>query len=397
MDTKENPAVQEQGDNGKSITNNSTTDIENLLETSFNKNDYQKIVELIRQETVEAFRNKYTRIVAEKLSLSFGDVLRDVENKKPQQEQIKLSEKLRSHHNIVTAVDAEMKYVIDKLLPESCILELIGRRGKKKSIIAMRMAIDIATGSYFLLPEWKATPHQVIYADMENPIQLIKKRLKLMSENDNIPNLSFLLRQDIMSIDIEKEEHMTELAELVKDKVIVFDTLSKIHKRDENSNPHMNIVFGHLLTLARQHAKAIILLHHQGKGENLGGRGASAIEDNPDIVIEISSDDNFVNHKCTKHRDGRESDYTKLLSIEFTERIKITDITQEEFNIFYDYLRDEYKQDNSIFETQSKIIEAMAKHGYSKEKTTELLSETCDYGLLGWTKGENNSKKYFWK
>lgn len=262
----------------------------------------------------------------------------------------------------------------------------------------MRMAIDVAVGSYFLVPEWKTTPTEVIYVDMENNIRLIKKRLKLMSDNDNIPNLNFLLRQDIQNIDIENEEQKTELQELVKDKVIIFDTLSKIHKRDENSNPHMTAVMSKLVALAQESAKAIIVLHHEGKGEKLGGRGASAIEDNPDIVIEVSTDNDFLNYRCTKHRDGKESDYTKLLSIEFTEQeIKIADITKEEFSIFFKHLKNVYEQDSSIFSSQSKIVEAMAKHGYSREKVVDLIGEACDYELLGWSKDKNNTKKYFWK
>jgi RecA-family ATPase len=391
---KEKPAVDAAGNNGKELVNSiiAQNNIELLLDANFNKNDYPKLVEIIRQEPIEAFRNKYIRILAEKFQLSFIDVSRDVERK--QQEDINLSEKLRSFNSIVASEDSEMKYVIDMLLPESCILLVVGRRGKKKSIIAMRMAIDIATGQKFL--GWNTTPTETIYVDMENNIRLIKKRLKLMSETDNIPKLQFLLRQDILGIDIEDEKQRNELKELVKNKVIVFDTLSKIHKREENSNPHMNIVFGHIIMLAQQHAKAVILLHHEGKGEKLGGRGASAIEDNPDIVIEISSNDNNINFKCTKHRDNKEDDISKLLEVNFTdEKIEIKDISDQEFQTFFWKLKDEYEKDNSVFSSQNRIIETMTKHSYSKEKIIELLKNACNSELLRKTRGENNSTRYY--
>jgi len=60
MHTKEKPTMAVVGDNGngkESVnTNIAQNDIENLLETSFNKNDYSRIVGLIRQEPTEVFR-----------------------------------------------------------------------------------------------------------------------------------------------------------------------------------------------------------------------------------------------------------------------------------------------------------------------------------------------------
>ncbi|MDA8338683.1 MAG: AAA family ATPase [Nitrospiraceae bacterium] len=397
MHTKEKPTMAVVGDNGngkESVnTNIAQNDIENLLETSFNKNDYSRIVGLIRQEPTEVFRNKYIRVLCEKLGLGFGDVLRDIENQKPKTEQKKLSEKLRSFEDIIDSEDIETKYVINKLLPENFIMLLAGRRGTKKSLIALRMAIDIVRGDSFLTENWRTTATEVVYIDLENSIKLIKKRLRLLAYHYAY-NLKFLLRQDILSIDIEKQ--IEELKELVKDKVVIIDTLSKIHRRDENSNPHMTIIMEHLINLAQTEAKALILLHHKGKGlGDLGSRGATAIEDNADVVIEIIPDKNYVNFKCTKHRDCKEEDISRLLEINFTdEEIQIKDVSDQEFNIFFQHLKDEYNKDESIFSTQSRIVETMKPYGYSRETVIDLLSEACDYELLKRTKGENNSTRY---
>lgn len=86
MNEKEKPTTDMVGGNGKeSDINIAQNDIENRLDCNFNKNDYLKLIEIIRQETMEAFRNKYIRILAEKLGLGFGDVARDVKEQKQQQ------------------------------------------------------------------------------------------------------------------------------------------------------------------------------------------------------------------------------------------------------------------------------------------------------------------------
>jgi RecA-family ATPase len=338
MNTKEKPAVAAAGDNGDTTNNNST-------------------------------------------------------DEKEKQQKRKLSERLRSYADIVDAEDVETKYVIEKLLPENFILLFVGRRGTKKSLIALRMAIDIAGGNNFLSEEWKTTPSEVIYIDLENSIKLIKKRLNLLSRYYE-HNLKFLLRQDIMTLNIETQ--LEEMKELVKNKIVFIDTLSKLHRKDENSNTQMTTVMEHLINLAQTEAKALIVVHHKGKAVDLGSRGATAIEDNADVVIEIHSSDNHINFKCTKHRDCKEDDITKLLEINFTdEKIEIKDISDQEFQTFFWKLKDEYEKDKSVFSSQNRIIEAMKQHGYSKEKTIELLKDACDSELLKKTRGENNSTKYY--
>lgn len=392
---KETPPVTGAGGNG---TANSTDAylIENAItETSINYNDYPRLIKQIRAIDIEPIRKKLCRLLAQKLELSEHDVIKDAETVQTQTK-VSMLASIKSYNDITASTDIEVKYVIDRLLPEHCILMIAGRRGQKKSIIAMRMAIDIATGQKFL--DWNTAKAEVIYIDMENNIRLIKKRLRLMSKNNaNIPNLKFILRQNIL-IDIENEKQRNELKEIVKDKIIIFDTLSKIHKKDENNTSQMTVVMGHLIDIAQASAKAIILLHHKGKNPELGGRGSSVIEDNPDIVIEAIANEQQLNFKCTKHRDGKESDFTKVLEIAFSDtEIKIEDATQKELNIFFECLIKLHKEDSSVFSSQTKLIDILQKHSYSKDKSIEILKDCIDYGLIGRRKGENNSTVYYFK
>lgn len=72
-------------------------------------------------------------------------------------------------------------------------------------------------------------------------------------------------------------------------RLIIFDTLSRIHRLDENNNSEMAQVVSNLERLAVRTGASILYLHHVNKssvregqtGQQQAGRGASALVDNP--------------------------------------------------------------------------------------------------------------------
>ena len=72
-------------------------------------------------------------------------------------------------------------------------------------------------------------------------------------------------------------------------RLIVLDTLSRMHRRDENSNGEMAQVVGRFERLAIKTGASVLYLHHVNKNsaregqtdQQQAGRGASALVDNP--------------------------------------------------------------------------------------------------------------------
>ena len=297
-----------------------------------------------------------------------------------------LSEKLKDYYEIIGSEDEELQYVIDQLLPENFLLLISGRRGKKKSIIALFMALCISTGQSFL--NWSTTKHSVLYLDLENSIKLIRKRLRKLGIA-RPGDFKFLLRESIASLDIERDEK--KIIEVCKDKIVFIDTLSKIHKAQENSNEQMTAVMERLVNLARTVCKGMVIIHHRGKVEDLGARGASSIEDCADVVIGVSTNSDVIDFRCEKHRDGDEGSISKQVKITFTsDKILIEDVTDEELNTFIARLG-QLPPDN--LSSQGRIIESLEGE-YSHYKVLELLKEGTKAGLLTVAKGRNNTYKY---
>jgi len=64
--------------------------------------------------------------------------------------------------------------------------------------------------------------------------------------------------------------------ELVPD-VVIIDPFIKFHNKDENSAQEMGFILERLRNLIEDYSISLILVHHQGKEENAGARGSSAI------------------------------------------------------------------------------------------------------------------------
>jgi RecA-family ATPase len=98
---------------------------------------------------------------------------------------------------------------------------------------------------------------------------------------------------------------------------VVFDTFSKIHLADENSNSQMTPVMMRLLDLCYQNNLTILLIHHVNKNKEATGlsrgRGASCIADNVSSYLEITSrkiksaltDEDFIQMQVSQKKSRR--------------------------------------------------------------------------------------------
>ena len=76
----------------------------------------------------------------------------------------------------VWSYHVSVTWLVDDLIPEGCITLLSGDSGVGKSTVALSLAGAVAHGAPFL---GLATSHsRVLYVDRENPLAVIKERLR---------------------------------------------------------------------------------------------------------------------------------------------------------------------------------------------------------------------------
>ncbi|HQT82314.1 MAG: replication protein A [Ferrovum sp. 37-45-19] len=158
---------------------------------------------------------------------------------------------------------------------------------------AMSIACSVAGGDLV-----KLTPlhtGRVVYMAGEDPAPALIRRIhaigKHLAPSAREAIAENLTLEPIMGkrLNIMDDRHLARLIEYCADsRLIVLDTLSRIHQLDENSNGDMAKLVGTLEYVAATTGASVLYLHHVSKGSAREGqgdqqqaaRGASALIDN---------------------------------------------------------------------------------------------------------------------
>jgi len=178
----------------------------------------------------------------------------------------------------------------------------------------MSVACAVAGGDLLNL---NPTPGQVIYFNAEDPDVIVNRRLHAIgcsltheAKKSIAQNLHILTVMG-KRLNIVDDKYLKSIIDYATGaRLIVFDTLSRIHQLDENNNSQAAIVMGCLEHIAAETGASVLFLHHVSKASALGGmadlqqaaRGASVLVDNSrwcGYVSKMSKDE----AKCFSDRE----------------------------------------------------------------------------------------------
>jgi hypothetical protein len=166
-----------------------------------------------------------------------------------------------------------------------------------KSFLALQLAATIAcdvAGGNTLGLDIKHSGN-VTYFNGEDPVPEITRRVHALgshldeSARDAVAQRLTIEPVSGSMLDIMNERHRERIIEYCADaRLIIFDTLSRIHTLDENDNGAMSHVISTLEHIAKRTGASVMFLHHVSKATALSGladlqqasRGASALIDN---------------------------------------------------------------------------------------------------------------------
>jgi len=157
----------------------------------------------------------------------------------------------------------------------------------------MAVACTVAGGDLVKLNPVKTGP--VVYFAGEDPEPALVRRVhsigKHLNQDARQAISDNLILEPIMGkrLNVMDQRHLDRLIEYCSGaRLIVLDTLSRIHQLDENSNGDMARLVGMLEHVAARTGASVLYLHHVSKGSAKDGqgdqqqaaRGASALIDN---------------------------------------------------------------------------------------------------------------------
>lgn len=177
------------------------------------------------------------------------------------------------------------QWLVEGLVSLGDVTLLAGPSGIGKSWLTMALSIATADNHQQFIGHDVKAHGPVLYIDQENPSDVIYNRMNRLGLK-NKQNIRYLWNANIR-LDRNPDELLDEVLDY-RPKLIVLDSLTRIHTQDENSAGAMATLFNEgIQPLARESGAAVLLIHHNNK---MGApRGSGDIEASVDAVMHVES------------------------------------------------------------------------------------------------------------
>ena len=194
-------------------------------------------------------------------------------------------------------------FLVDELIPEGLHI-LAGAPKIGKSWLALWLCLCVAQGQ----PLWNfaTTQGEALYLSLEDSFQRIQTRLFDLTE-DAPPTLHFAIMADTLKRGLEQQIEQF-LTEHPATRLVVIDTLQRVHSAGSDSNLYANDYqdIGLLKRLADRRHIAILLIHHLRKLHDddpmnmiSGSTGLSGAADSTFVLQKSSRLANIASLHCT--------------------------------------------------------------------------------------------------
>jgi hypothetical protein len=278
-------------------------------------------------------------------------------------------------------------YLVNDILEVDSHGTLLGASQSFKSFMALSLAYSICTGCDFFNHEVFSTG-KVIYVCGEG-MGALKRRIKGLHEKlgGDLKNLIILDKP----IAIDGALEMAKLRAAINGHnpvLVIFDTFSSlVAQTKEDSNSEVAAVLKLIKETCRNGTTSSIVVHHYGKDETKGARGAYAFRANTDfeLVMARQSDTMYAVLSCNKMKDGElfkdiavKADVVDLDMVRQDGKPSTTLVM-----VPTEYVQKPEKKRLSIRDSEilQALYDAIAKHG--EKPSGEIKEKFAGFGGIG--------------
>lgn len=177
-------------------------------------------------------------------------------------------------------------FIVNPLIPERALSSITADSGRGKSLLALIIAYHIATGKK-LFDQFETKQSKVLIIDQEmNKNEIVTRLKKIIIEDTPI---DYLIDQKVNITDTEDFLNILNIISENKYGVIIFDTFTEIHNKEENDSGAMKEVNNKLLDLIRITGISVIYLHHHKKLQKGERLSQSSSRGSTEIIAKVSS------------------------------------------------------------------------------------------------------------
>lgn len=167
----------------------------------------------------------------------------------------------------IDTVPVEPEWVIEGILPVMGLAQLAGHPGSGKSTLAIQLSACIASGSKFLL--WDIPKkRKVLYLQADNPITMVRYLVDEAIKRCPDSKWGVFLANFVEPVRIDSDagfEIITQLCDIYKPEVVIFDTIRDFHVSDEIDPNAVAAVVDSLKKLRSKCNVSVLYIHHVAK------------------------------------------------------------------------------------------------------------------------------------
>jgi hypothetical protein len=277
---------------------------------------------------------------------------------------------------IVNLIDVPIPYIVQPLIVRGSMTQIQGDPKGGKSSFSLYLSLCCASGNWpqpqHLVAE---KPLKVLYLAWEDPALMMAKRLSLYAKglgferNFHNDNLTFLFGPDVFVDMATGEENLKAAIRELEADVVFIDTLSHIHRGEENDATQMKIPMKALDRIAKEMNIGLVYLHHtnkngEGKGAQERGRGSGAIAAAWHIMVDWGRREDGSNINPVQVQSKFEHDWIK-------------------WAITYDAVKDETGHVTSVKWTIDTMEEGVEDKGAHATKIDRLIKTSRELLHIG--------------
>ncbi len=269
----------------------------------------------------------------------------------------------------------EEEWLVDSLISKQGVMALSGNPGDFKTWVTIHIALCVSR-NLAVFGKFQATKGNVLIIDEEDHLRLLKKRLELLGakEVDGI----YYLSQSCIKIDIEEVLEM--ILEIVKEKnikLVIFDSLIRVHQQEENDAGGMSKVFDSFKKIITAGVSILFTHHHrkEQKGRGSNNRGQS-MRGSSDILAGV--DCHMTIEKKSEEEDRLILRQTKLRQAELLPPFEVNIIKSELGPSGFEFVGDYDEKKKKSEEVSEAIVLMLAEGMKNRTEIIEFFSE--DYG-----------------
>lgn len=293
-------------------------------------------------------------------------------------------------------------WLVDGLIPAEGIIGLSGAPATYKTWLAWEIAFKVASGE-LLFGQFQTEQGGVLIIDQENSPRLLQQRANQMRDTFDLP--IYLMSLKSFKITKQAVEGVIASMEDRKIKLVILDSLVRLHAVDENDAMGMASVFSLLKEFNRVGISVLFLHHNRKPGPQRSSqahemRGSSDILAAVDCHLAVERKNESLLITQTKSRQAEEMKPFQVnvlsddvhLSFEFAGEAKETKAKRGQVPEAVTSLLTEHAERLSKDDILQRIKVTGLDVGISTLKS--VLDEMVKTGLLNSFNGEKNKKLY---